>query len=1125
MTEQRLFLALGCVFCLINIQGQTSGIPFIQNYKPRVYKASSANYDIVQDSRGIMYFANYRGILEYDGVNWRLFPLSNGTAARSLATDELGTVYVAGVAEMGYMVPDSMGKLGFRSFLPMIDTTFYRLPEAIEVFGDKRGAWFRGMEAGQLYHWTGDSLVHYPITQTGPEYAMFTAGGHLYAHSPIDGLLKWKAPHFEPITGGRKLRGYQLQGIKPLSPTKWLAYDRNNGFVKITLTNNQMNVQEWKTDLTRRQEQFVFTEMHPLSDGRISVGSVKQGLFILSEDGSIVQHLVDGQGLQDNFILATYEDHQGILWLALSKGISWVDVSAPLSQWNESSGLMGIVFSAMHHQDRLYVATTLGVFGFDGESFQPVSGLGIETWSMDVVRTGGRERLLAHTVRGIYEIQGFDAKLIPGGTGFFRTLASRTYPGYAFALSGSVGMEMLTHNGREWIFPDEAIRVQGRFMAMVETHHQELWLQELLNPLVLTRTTLAKDQPRILKSETIRLPDTFPMPQGVYLWQDDISLATEKGIYVFDRQTQTFVPETSIGISGPYMDTGVLRLSEDETGRVWIERYQDNKRWLELAIPTSDNRYERDSVALRELSDVEVWGEVYSGPNGHAWIGTPEGLFVYNIQAPQRPKTVFRPLIRQVISGQDSVLYHGFPPDHDEIPELPYQDNGLTFHFAAPYYKSESEVQYSYFLDGWDKSWSSWKSEFKKDYTLLPPGDYVFRVKARNLYAQKSAESAYAFRIAAPWYRTPWAFVGYLFALGLLVYGTVKFNTQRLHTANEHLEKIVYERTSELWAQHKEIIKKSAELKRQKEAISQQHELLGEKNQELESTLAQLKSAQSKLVESEKMASLGQLTAGIAHEINNPINFVKGNVGPLKRDFEEVREIFTRLQEVDPSDRKEVAEKLTELKAYCQKIDAPFLFEEMDMLLKGIEEGAQRTKQIVDGLKVFSRADADAFNMADIHQCIESTLTLLSNNLKNRFEIHQDYASLPQIECMPGKLNQVFMNIVSNAVEAMEEQAGPGAKTTREKIGDLYIQTQEVDFQGNPGVEIRIRDTGAGIPENMLSRIFDPFFTTKDVGQGTGLGLSISFGIIEKHGGTIEVASPKNGGTEFVIRLPQQQES
>lgn len=282
---------------------------------------------------------------------------------------------------------------------------------------------------------------------------------------------------------------------------------------------------------------------------------------------------------------------------------------------------------------------------------------------------------------------------------------------------------------------------------------------------------------------------------------------------------------------------------------------------------------------------------------------------------------------------------------------------------------------------------------------------------------------------------------------------------------------------------------------------------LNKKNRQLNTTLGKLKNTQSKLVSSEKMASLGQLTAGIAHEINNPVNFISGNIGPLTRDIEDIKELLLLVRELEDPDN--LREKLTKIKEFRDEIEADFLFEEIELLLKGIKDGAIRTKEIVLGLKNFSRLDEQDFKMADVHEGIDSTLTLLNNKLKNRISIHKNYhPNLPRIECLPGKLNQVFMNILNNAMDAMPDK------------GEIHIATRQIGEQ----LEIKIKDTGTGMPKEVADHIFEPFYTTKDVGEGTGLGLSITYGIIQQHKGNIRVESTEGVGTEFIIEIPMQQQ-
>jgi len=283
------------------------------------------------------------------------------------------------------------------------------------------------------------------------------------------------------------------------------------------------------------------------------------------------------------------------------------------------------------------------------------------------------------------------------------------------------------------------------------------------------------------------------------------------------------------------------------------------------------------------------------------------------------------------------------------------------------------------------------------------------------------------------------------------------------------------------------VVERTQEIVKQKEAT--------------EAALESLKSTQSKLVESEKMASLGQLTAGIAHEINNPINFVKANIDSLKLDIDDLKSILAAYHEVQAESAEE---KLQHAQKLAEELDLNFLLMEIDKLIEDIKEGAIRTSDIVSGLRNFSRLDEDAFKFVDINKGIDSTLTLLNSQLRDKVKVHKDYSELELVECLPGKINQVLMNILTNSIQAIPER------------GDIFIKTE----QNKEKVYISIKDTGTGMTDEVKNKIFEPFFTTKDVGEGTGLGLSISYGIIERHGGEITVNSTPSIGTEFIVSLP-----
>lgn len=291
--------------------------------------------------------------------------------------------------------------------------------------------------------------------------------------------------------------------------------------------------------------------------------------------------------------------------------------------------------------------------------------------------------------------------------------------------------------------------------------------------------------------------------------------------------------------------------------------------------------------------------------------------------------------------------------------------------------------------------------------------------------------------------------------------------------------------------------------------VSERTDELLKSNESLHSAMEELKDAQIQLVDAEKMASLGQLTAGIAHEINNPINFVKSNIGPLQMDIDDLVSIIDAYKPLHDMAPEEMPEKLKEVKKLKDKIDIEYLKSEVANLVSGIRDGAERTVEIVKGLRTFSRLDEGEIKTVNIYEGLDSTIVLLRNMLNENIIIEKDYQADGVIECFPGKLNQVFMNIISNAIHAIK------LKNERHEKNYIRIFSRDVDGQ----LELHIKDTGVGMSEEVKRKIFDPFFTTKEVGEGTGLGLSIVYKIIFMHYGKIDVITSPGNGAEFVITL------
>ena len=323
------------------------------------------------------------------------------------------------------------------------------------------------------------------------------------------------------------------------------------------------------------------------------------------------------------------------------------------------------------------------------------------------------------------------------------------------------------------------------------------------------------------------------------------------------------------------------------------------------------------------------------------------------------------------------------------------------------------------------------------------------------------------------------------------------------------------------------------------EALRQSEAHLREQTQQLQQALQELQQTQAQMIQGEKMSSLGQLVAGVAHEINNPVNFIYANLNYADNYTQDLLNLINLYQKHYPNPRSEI-------QLETDAIDLDFLLSDLPNLLSSMKLGADRIKKIVASLRTFSRMDEAEVKEVNIHEGIDSTLMILQHRLKATssrpaIQVTQEYGDLPTVECLPGQLNQVFMNLLANAIDALESDAlesgdgeigggGDGASQSVNPSIDqrvdlptptICIRTQQSDPNH---VMIRITDNGPGVPEAIQAKLFDPFFTTKPVGKGTGMGLSISYQIVvEKHGGEFWCESEPGQGAEFVIQIPIRQ--
>jgi two-component system, NtrC family, sensor kinase len=324
-------------------------------------------------------------------------------------------------------------------------------------------------------------------------------------------------------------------------------------------------------------------------------------------------------------------------------------------------------------------------------------------------------------------------------------------------------------------------------------------------------------------------------------------------------------------------------------------------------------------------------------------------------------------------------------------------------------------------------------------------------------------------------------------------------NAEELSSINENLE-LTKAQLEHLLEFQKEV----------NEKIERKNLKLYNQKKELRKTLQELKQTQEQLVQAEKMASLGVLVAGIAHELNNPVNYMSSSCEGLAIIFEDLVHILQKYEEIDEHNAKQKIAAIDQLK---RRIDYQNLIPDAQDLIENINSGAMQTAEIVRGLRTFSRLEGNDLEEVNLHEVLDMSLLMLMNEYKYVCEVYKEYGESVTIKALSGKLNQVFVNILANAIDAIKARQDAPQKEIRVKTSVLADLTPQM-------VLVEISDTGVGIPEAIKNRIFEPFFTTKEVGKGNGLGLAISIGIIEKFGGKIEVSTIPNEGTKFLIYLP-----
>lgn len=748
------------------------GFPSIQTYDQRVHSGGPQNFDIAQDERGILYFGNLAGVVTYDGARWRLIKLPNDASAGTIEADGKGRVVLASVNEFGYFDADPAGSVVYRSLMP-------QLPPESREFGDVWGlcSTSRGfflISDKYLIRWDGGApsvVMPFASRETTPRNCYEIGGSVWFAGN--QGLQRLDLEHKRLETtslAGRKTR-YVLDGgdgslivavtdvglfrvvgaeATPFAPeaSKWLAA-------------------KWMTGATR------------LLDGRFAITTRDSGVLIIRPDGAIDQIIGPEAGIPDSVLAEPYADREGALWLAFHGPIARLDLASPVTVLDSRVGVKGSVSHAARFSDRLYIATSHGLFALDGEGAQAHARKieSIPLSASNLLPDG--DRLLVGTGDGMFVLDAAGkAKLVEGTVenGAFAMLRSRKDPDLVWFASGT-GIGIVRRKAGAWAF-DRMIEGSPAYTSTMLERDGVLWCGTVYDGAVRIEDPLGA-KPRVTEFNN----------------GEEINVFEVDGRIVFTRPTSEIcelnaagqlVRDAKLGRVG---GNSFWLIAEDAAGNVWLNTIPPR-----LIRKRDDGTYTSEGEPLVQ-ADAPDFQFLNVDAEGTVWFGADRGLYRYEPGAVTRRFAQPAPLIRRVIMGSDRLLFGGASQANIKRAVLPSQFRRLRAEFAPASFRAG--VQYQYRLEPVDADWGRWSDEPFVDFTNLDPGDYTLFVRTRGADGT-SDEVQWSFAVANPWYRTPWAIAIWILVAALAVIAFVQIRTHALLRDAEELRLRVAERTEEL---------------------------------------------------------------------------------------------------------------------------------------------------------------------------------------------------------------------------------------------------------------------------------------------------------------------------------------
>lgn len=782
--------------------------PLFRHYTSKVYKSDVSNWSIIQDSRGVMYFGNLNGVLEFDGNSWRKIDVPRSQIVRSFTMADDSTIYLSVDTELGYLEPDSIGQMKFKSLLDAFGDQYNQSDEIWDVATNSNGVFFKTKD--KIYRWYNNKLKTWDSVFA---FRLYRIEDQIYSRNQDVGLMKIEGDSIKLIPGGDFFASIGVFDMLPLKN------ENPNQKDKILITTNYegvfiydgKNVSRFKTEVDDYLKENQIYNACILKDGSYAFATQRGGVVVVDRNGKVIKVMNERSGLPTNIVYDVYSDQQGGLWMATDNGIVHSEILSPFSIMNPKVVFNDYLNAMIRVEDKIYAINSMGVLYLNENnlSFDLVKGSNKPAY--DIITENGI--LLAATNWGVVEINDNEFKRMLTKDSSYKLLVSKYFPGRIY-IGHRTGLSILQKNikGTFDVYPTQV--KEEEIYSVVEDSDSSLWLRSEHGKIIHITGDLGQ---LIVGSDKNLNFEWYDENTGfrsgswdIYDINGKMVLATDKGTYQYSTTSRKLVPDITLGrvLSDSTSTISLINKSIDQN--LWVLAKINGEYEFGKAFLQKNGKYswQPDPQFRRlDLSSVYmIFADYDSVANSEVlWINTDEGLVIYNPLKKNNFTPNYATLLRKVIVNNDSLIYGGTKTTKPEGANviLPFVNNDITFEVSALSFDNPDATLYQYYLEGDDNGWSKWTYERKKEYSNLSGGDYAFRVRSKNVYRKTGQDDTYYFKVLPPWYFSWWAysFYGLIFISGIFVTDRIMrrkiINDERKH-AKRREEELILKQAEEL---------------------------------------------------------------------------------------------------------------------------------------------------------------------------------------------------------------------------------------------------------------------------------------------------------------------------------------